>query len=271
MVGFHLAAVDIREHADEHHVSVGRLFERIGADYTPEGRIALLEDELANRRPLAPPGESDAGRALTLFRGLRELMDSHGDEAIGGYIVSMTRDVDDILAPIVLAREVGLVDLADNVARLDFVPLFETIDDLRSMGRTLRQLIAAEPYRKILELRGNVQEVMVGYSDSNKDGGITTSHWEIHKALREIRKIVMETGIDIRVFHGRGGTIGRGGGPTHASILSQPSGVLDGDVKFTEQGEVIADKYALPELGRRNLEFALAALIEGSLAHKPSP
>ena len=184
------------------------------------------------------------------------------------YIISMTRGVDDVLAPVLLAREVGLIDLTTGVARLGFAPLFETIDDLRSIGPTLTALFDVPEYRRLLDLRGGCQEVMVGYSDSNKDGGITTSQWEIHKALRVIRDVSQKSGVRIEVFHGRGGSIGRGGGPTHASILSQPNGVLDGVVKITEQGEVIADKYGLPYLASRNLELALSALVEGSLAHR---
>ena len=243
----------------------------IGVDYagaTPAERTNLLATELESRRPLAPPHQADPTDALALFRTLRTILDRDGDDVIESYIISMTRGVDDILAPVLLAREVGLIDLAHDTARIGFVPLFETIGDLRSIGPTLRALFALEPYRRIVELRGGTQEVMVGYSDSNKDGGITTSQWEIHKALRAIREISDETGIPIRVFHGRGGTIGRGGGPTHASILSQPNGVLDGEVKFTEQGEVIADKYGHPDIARRNLDLAFTALLEASLAHR---
>ena len=199
---------------------------------------------------------------------LRDLLDEHGDHVVESYIISMTRGLDDILAPVLLAREVGLVDPARGVARLGFVPLFETIDDLRSIGPILEDLFLVPGYRQLLELRDNTQEVMVGYSDSNKDGGITTSQWEIHKALLTIRDLSARTGIRLEVFHGRGGSIGRGGGPTHAAILSQPYGTLDGVVKLTEQGEVIADKYALAGLASQNLELALSALVEASLARR---
>ena len=271
VIGFHFATLDIREHSERHHEALATLFAANDLDYvgtSDADRADLLAAELASRRPLAPPSTPDDAGALALFRTLRTLMDRDGDAVIESYIISMTRGVEDVLAPVVLAREVGLVDLAHDTARLGFVPLFETIGDLRSIGSTLRALFAVEPYRQIVDLRGGTQEVMVGYSDSNKDGGITTSQWEIHKALRAIRDVSTETGIPIRVFHGRGGTIGRGGGPTHASILSQPNGVLDGEVKFTEQGEVIADKYGHPEIARRNLDLAFTAVLEASLAHK---
>ena len=270
-IGFHFASLDIREHSARHHEALAALFEPLGVAYgdmTPQQRLARLVEELDSRRPLAPPHGHNEHDNLTLFRTLRSIMDRDGDAVIDAYIVSMTRGVDDILAPVLLAREVGLVDLGQDVARLDFVPLFETIEDLKSIGPTLRTLFSNASYRRLLTLRGDEQEVMVGYSDSNKDGGITTSQWEIHKALRVIQEVAEEAGIRIRVFHGRGGTIGRGGGPTHASILSQPPGVVDGEIKLTEQGEVIADKYGLPAIARRNLNLAVSALLESSLAHK---
>ncbi|MDP6976641.1 MAG: phosphoenolpyruvate carboxylase [Acidimicrobiales bacterium] len=270
LTGFHVAALDIREHAERHHEALAGMFESLGVDYagaSAADRADLLATELQSRRPLAPPHGSGEHDCLTLFRTLRRILDRDGDAVVESYIVSMTRGVDDILAPVILAREVGLVDLGHDIARLGFVPLFETIDDLRSIGRVMRELFDVPGYRRLLELRGGLQEVMVGYSDSNKDGGLTTSQWEIHKALRVIREVSEESGIRIRVFHGRGGTIGRGGGPTHGSILSQPNGVLDGEVRFTEQGEVIADKYGLPEIARRNLNLAVTALVDASLAH----
>lgn len=270
-IGFHLAALDIRQHADHHHAAIAYLTEPMDMDYeslTPTQRTDFLATELNSRRPLAPPAGAETHETLELFEMLRATLDQRGDDVIDSYIISMTRGVDDVLAPVLLAREVGLIDLTLGIARVGFVPLFETIDDLRAIPTTLETLFAVPAYRRILEIQGNTQEVMVGYSDSNKDGGITTSQWEIHKALRAIRDVSERTGIRIEVFHGRGGSIGRGGGPTHASILSQPNGILDGVVKITEQGEVIADKYGLPALASRNLDLALSALVEGSLAHR---
>lgn len=271
LVGFHLATLDIRQHASKHHAALASLFAAVGTDYASldkPGRARVLADELGSPRPLAAPQTGSADETRELFQVIRERMDSYGDDIIESYIVSMTQGVDDILAPAVLARDVGLVDLSADVARLGFVPLFETIEDLRAIGAVLRELFAIPAYRKLVQLRGDVQEVMVGYSDSNKDGGITTSQWEIHKALRTISEVADETGIEITVFHGRGGTVGRGGGPTHAAILSQPAGAIRGAMKTTEQGEVIADKYALPEIANRNLDLAFSAVVEASVAHR---
>ncbi len=271
MVGFDLAALDVRQHAARHHEALAVLYNPLGIDYAALDRAArtrLLVDELAGPRPLAPPERSGGNDTAALFRVLRRQMDARGDEIIGSYIVSMATGVDDILAPVVLARDAGLVDLVAGVARIGFTPLFETIDDLRSAGEVLTELLAVAPYRQLVDWRGGTQEVMVGYSDSNKDGGITTSQWEIHKALRAIAEVSDATGVEITVFHGRGGTIGRGGGPTHASILGQPPGVVRTAVKVTEQGEVVADKYGMPRLAQRNLELAYSAVLEASLGHR---
>lgn len=270
-IGFHLAVLDIRQHTDFHHQAISSLTSCLDLRYQDldrPGRTRFLAEELAGSRPLAPPGTAPADETLDLFRMLRKLLDRHGDQVVESYIISMARGADDILAPVLLAREVGLVDPVRNVARLGFVPLFETIEDLRSITPILSELFEVQAYRRLLEIRGNTQEVMVGYSDSNKDGGITTSQWEIHKALVEIRDLSRHTGIRIEVFHGRGGSIGRGGGPTHAAILSQPYGALDGVIKLTEQGEVIADKYGMAGLATQNLELALSALVEASLSRQ---
>ena len=273
IIGFHLATLDIRQHADEHHVAIATLVGDVGVVYpdTPAARGELLAAELAGRRPLSPPGPAvRTDGPLGLMHAIRDLMETNGDQVIESYIISMTRGLDDVLAPAVLAREAGLIDVPRGVARIGFVPLFETIGDLRSIGETLGAMFSCAPYRELVRLRGNEQEVMVGYSDSNKDGGIATSQWEIHKALRVIRDVSAAHGVSVTVFHGRGGTIGRGGGPTAASILSQPSGVLDGKVKTTEQGEVIADKYGQPQLAQRNLDLAVSAVLEASLGHRES-
>ena len=269
-VGFHLAALDIRQHTDHHHRAAAALTERLGLDYASldrAGRTRFLTDDLSGGRPIAPRGAAE-DEAAELFEVLADLIEEHGGQAVDSYIISMAQGADDILAPVLLAREAGLVDPARGAARLGFVPLFETIDDLRRIGPVLEELFAAPPYRRLLELRGGAQEVMVGYSDSNKDGGITTSQWEIHKALLTIRDTARRTGIRIDVFHGRGGTIGRGGGPTHAAILGQPYGALDGVIKLTEQGEVIAEKYGMAGLAAHHLELALSALVEASLARR---
>jgi len=270
--GFHLAPIDLRQSSDEHAMVVSELL-RLAAvqdsylSLPEESRIEILQRELAGPRPLRVPhvGYSAlAERELAVLAAAAQAQRRFGAAAVSKYIISHCESVSDLLEAGVLAREAGL--LRPDALSVDVIPLFETIGDLERCGEILGEALALPLYRAWVRMRGNEQEVMLGYSDSNKDGGYVASNWALYKATTRLVQVCRAHGVRLRLFHGRGGTVGRGGGPSYEAVLSQPPGSVDGALRLTEQGEVIASKYADPENGRRNLEILVAATMEASLA-----
>ena len=259
------ATMDVREHSDAHHHALSLL---LGSSYAD--RTTALKSELAH--PSSPTTDSldPVGlKTFNTFVAIRELIEKFGPEVIETYIISMTKSHEDVLAPVLLAQYAGLVNLHDDkFAKVGFAPLLETVAELRAADTILDALLSTPEYRELVRLRGDIQEVMLGYSDSNKDAGIATSQWEIHKAQRKLRDIALKHGVKLRLFHGRGGSVGRGGGPTYDALIALPWGTLDGQIKMTEQGEVISDKYALPALARENVELTLAAALEATVLNR---
>ena len=257
------ATMDVREHSEVHHQLLSKLF----VDLNPELINAQL---LSNERPNTNDLDEQSDRCYKTFLAINELIDRFGPEVIESYIISMTKSADDVIAAVLIAKIAGLIslDVKNEYAKIGFVPLLETVTELRSADKILDDLLSNKNYRKIVKLRGNLQEVMLGYSDSNKDAGITTSQWEIHKAQRKLRDVAIKHDVKLRLFHGRGGSVGRGGGPTYDALIALPWGSIDGQIKMTEQGEVISDKYGLPALAKENLELTLAAALEATVLNR---
>jgi phosphoenolpyruvate carboxylase len=276
--GFHLATVDLRQNSDVHEAVVGELLRHAGVahDYgglDEEARRKVLLAELASPRAL----RSRFARYSELARGELAILEAAaaihgrlGADAIRQYVISKTDNVSDLLEVAVLLKEVGLVTPGKSPSsRLQIVPLFETIADLQRAPQTMRDWLASAAAGHLVASLGGIQEVMLGYSDSNKDGGYVTSNWELYKAETALVEVFREAGVRLRFFHGRGGTVGRGGGPSYDAILAQPPGSVQGELRLTEQGEVIASKYANREIGRRNLEALYAATVRATLDKVP--
>lgn len=270
--GFHLATLDLRQNADVHEVVVAELFARAGveADYLAldEGaRVSVLARELATSRLLRSPFVAYSElitKELAIADRAAALRTQYGDAAVVQYVISKCTSVSDLLEVALLLKESGL--LREGASQLDIVPLFETIDDLTRGADIMRAAFAQPVYRALVAGRGERQEVMLGYSDSNKDGGYMASSWALYRAELALSAAFRDAHITLRLFHGRGGSVGRGGGPSYEAILAQPAGTVSAGLRVTEQGEIIASKYADPELGARNLEMLVAATLEASLS-----
>jgi len=270
--GFYLASLDMRQNSAVHERTIAELMDaaRPGTSYMALGedaRIALLIGELRSTRPLTSMfvkySEETVGE-LAVFREAASAHATFGVQAIPQCIISMTKGVSDLLEVAVLLKEAGLIDPAGRSA-INIVPLFETIEDLQASAKIMDRLLAIPEYRKLVDSRGAVQEVMLGYSDSNKDGGFVTSGWELYKAEIGLIDVFEHHGVRLRLFHGRGGSVGRGGGPSYDAIVAQPGGAVNGQIRITEQGEIITSKYSNREVGRNNLEILAAATLEASL------
>lgn len=273
--GFHMAKLDIRQNSEVHVRAIQEITKRLNlANYTElseEDRFLWLASEINNPRPLIPGWlelSAETTEVLKTFAAVRQALDEINGECIDTYIISMTSSASNILEVLLLAKEANLYvnDGGKITSRLNIVPLFETIDDFRNAPQIMRILYENSVYRNHLSARGNISEIMIGYSDSGKDGGHLCASWEIHKAQRSLKKLADQYGFRNKFFHGRGGTVSRGGGPTNQAILARPSGTVDGMIKITEQGEVVYSNYSLPEIAEDNLELVLSSVILTSLS-----
>ncbi|MCK1272537.1 MULTISPECIES: phosphoenolpyruvate carboxylase [unclassified Bradyrhizobium] len=272
--GFHLARLDIRQNSAVHERTIAELMDAAnpGMSYLALGedaRISLLTNELRSTRSLVSPfvkySDETMGE-LNVFHAAAEAHAKFGSDAIPQCIISMCKSMSDMLEVAVLLKEVGLVHPSGRSA-VNIVPLFETIEDLQASSTIMDRMLSLHDYRRLVDSRGSVQEVMLGYSDSNKDGGFVTSGWELYKAEIGLVDVFERHGVRLRLFHGRGGSVGRGGGPSYDAIIAQPGGAVNGQIRITEQGEIISSKYSNAEVGRNNLEILAAATLEASLLH----
>ncbi len=275
--GFSLASLDIRQESTRHSDALGELtqylkLQKSYEDMEEEERVQWLIKELQTRRPLIPssvPWSQPTEETLSVFHMLHRLQQEFGSRICRSYVISMSHTASDLLEVLLLAKESGLIQPGSNTADLLVVPLFETVEDLQRAPAVMESLLQKDLYRDLLPCVGEkaqpLQELMLGYSDSNKDSGFLSSNWEIHKAQIALQDLASRQGIALRLFHGRGGSVGRGGGPAYQAILAQPSGTLQGRIKITEQGEVLASKYSLPELALYNLETVTTAVLQNSL------
>jgi len=280
--GFNLTQLDIRPESSRHSDTLNEILEYLGVldkpynELSEPERVAWLVSELKTRRPLIPaelPFSDKANDVIKTSRVVRSLQQEFGVHICQTYIISMCREVSDVLEVLLLAKEAGLYDPGTSIGTIQVVPLFETVEDLQRSRSVMRQLFELPLYRALLaggydsaeSTQNSLQEVMLGYSDSNKDSGFLSSNWEIHKAQKFLQEIAEEYGVSLRIFHGRGGSVGRGGGPAYEAILAQPGHSINGRIKITEQGEVLASKYSLRDLALYHLETMTTAVIQASL------
>jgi phosphoenolpyruvate carboxylase len=272
--GTHLMTLDIRQHADRHTEALGEAFAWAGvtpryAKLSPNNRFDLLVRELQQNRPLVPahlPFSPETSEAIQTFRTVAAVLEQQCPEAVESYVISGAADSAHVLEVLLLAREARLFRPDEGVSRLNVVPLFETLDSLRQAPAVVQRLLTLPVYRRHLALRGDVQEVMLGYSDSNKESGFLQSAWSLYRAQRALGDLGRRAGVTVQIFHGRGGAIGRGGGPANRAILGQPPGTVAGRLRFTEQGEVIADRYGHHGIAARHLGQILNAVLRHSFA-----
>jgi phosphoenolpyruvate carboxylase len=276
LFGFHLAALDIRQHSKEHEMALTEILQRIHLveDYSAlseEEKTKLLDELLNDPRPITSPNirySEPTEEILNVFRVIKRAHDTFGSNCIRSYLISMTQGASDMLEVAVLAKEAGLKNMETNGLAIQPVPLFETIEDLHAAPGIIKTLFSLNAYREGLREMGDLQEIMLGYSDSNKDGGMVTANWELREALKSISETAKSFGIKVKFFHGRGGALGRGGMPLNRSILVQPPETIGGGIKITEQGEVLSSRYSLQGIAYRSLEQATSALIKAALLAK---